>query len=380
MVEFFVLSSVKQQIIDRVDTCQFGYLPGSSTTSALISLHDFVTECLDKDSVTAVALLAFDFSKAFDTVDHEILIETITELNFTTDFVKFTRNYLSNRFQRVRIKSSKSSLLPVTSGVPQGSLIGPYYFLLYIASLKAVSCTTKCVKYADDCNFLIPIYKNDIYLSIKNMQNEIDNVKSWSLRFGLSLNDAKTKLLFFKKRNFVVSTVSDFFVNIPVVDNLKLLGVVFTSELSWTVHFNCVIKRISQRLYLLRTLRPSISHCALHYVFNSLICSIVEYAAPLFCIPDKHIIVQIERFYKRCFKIMNCKQTNCTLQSTTISVRFELLTLKFLSKVENISNKIHYVLPTKHKYSNHFQIPYHCTNRRQNCFSIRGPLLHNSQL
>ena len=150
--------------------------------------------------------------------------------------------------------------------------------------------------------------------------------------------------------------------------------------LGWTEHFNYVLKRISQRLFLLRTLRPIVSHVDLHLVFNSLICSVVEYAAPLFCLPDKHIITLLERFYNRCFNIMNCNMCACFSETCKLSLteRFKLLTLNFLRKVENPVNRINYVLPKRLKFTGNFNIPHHCTTRRQNCFSVKAALLYNN--
>ena len=104
-------------------------------------------------------------------------------------------------------------------------------------------------------HFLCHIFKNDVNLSVDNMQNEIDNVESWSIQHDISLNAKKSKLLIFKKKHFDSCEVSNCFPNIPAVDNLKLFGVVFTPNLSWTEHFNYVIKIVSPRLYILRTLR-----------------------------------------------------------------------------------------------------------------------------
>ena len=115
----------------------------------------------------------------------------------------------------------------------------------------------------------------------------------------------------------------------------------------------------------MRTLRPLISHHDLHLIYNSLITSIVEYAAPLVCIPDQHIVHFLERFFNPCIFITNCKQLECIhfASRPTLIERFKSLSLKFLCKIEYPSNRIHFVLPQKHTYSRHYKIPFHCTTR-----------------
>ena len=382
LCEIFILNCVKPHILDKVDCNQFGFIPHSSATCAQICMHDFITSKLDDPEVASIALLSFDFSKAFDTVCHGKLIDILLQNDLPFDFVKFSESYLCNRFQRTRFNSHKSNLLPVTSGVPQGSLLGHFYFLLYVTTLRPLFETTACIKYADDSTFLCPIYHCDIASSLDSIKAEFKNVQSWSNIHQLSLNLIKSKLMFFNKRSAIPVNVVDYFkdTNISIVNSLVFLGITFTCNLSWTEHFNLILKRVSRRIFLLRVLKPIVSHSQLHTILTAYICSIIDYSAPVFGIPPSTIRDTVDNFYKRCLKIMGCNDV-CYANFRFCSVRFTSLTVKLLFKAESLSfHKLHHLVPARLPRTNKFRIPYAHTNRRLNCFSIQGPILANQML
>ena len=118
---------------------QFGFRSHSSTCHALISLHDHITCQFDTASTTGIEIIAFDLSKAFDKLDHNVIINRLMTCKFPVDLVRWLSSYLSNRKQHVSIGNDNSSTANVSSGVPQGSVLGPALLVLVIGSLQQLS-------------------------------------------------------------------------------------------------------------------------------------------------------------------------------------------------------------------------------------------------
>ena len=143
---------------------------------------------LDLSSVSGVQIIAVDYHKAFDSLDHKVIICKLLKCKFPTQFVKLIFSYLQNRTQSVRLKTVISNSIIVNSGIPQGSLIGPAIFALVMSDLNCVDCNTCMVKFADDVTLAVPIFH-----STNAVLPEISNLKNWSSTIGLCLNEKKCK-------------------------------------------------------------------------------------------------------------------------------------------------------------------------------------------
>jgi hypothetical protein len=176
---------------------QFAYRDLSSSTIALIDMHDKITNSLEKSEIMGVMLIGFDFKNAFGNIPHAKMIEKLISLNYPEKFIQWIDSYLKNRTQCVKINNIKSDFIDITGGLPQGSVIAPFLFMLYLSSYKPRYTTSYPVIFADDIHLIIEMTKNINNESI--ICDEINNMKIWSESNYLPLNDDKMKLIYFGK-------------------------------------------------------------------------------------------------------------------------------------------------------------------------------------
>ena len=176
---------------------QFGFQEGKATYMALIVLIGKVTEALDKgESVIGVFL---DFSKAFDTVDHGILLAKLKKYGVHDTALKWFEDYLTNRMQYATYNSIKSEQKIIDCGVPQGSILGPLLFLLYINDLSTVSEPCFSILFADDTNmFIAGKYIQDM---CHKLNEDLTKIQEWLCCNKLSLNVSNTHYMVFTPRN-----------------------------------------------------------------------------------------------------------------------------------------------------------------------------------
>ena len=343
---------------------QFAYKPKSNTTCALITLHDSVTKLLEDESCHGAIIISYDFSKAFDTLPHHLLLEKLKALRFPSGFILWLHSYLTNRQQRIRIGGSRSTCLPVTSGVPQGSLLGPFLFLLMCHDISTHNHSSILVQYADDTTVVCPVYVNTNTELL--VSNEVAHMKDWASMNGFTLNSAKTQILQINKRSHIqspISLLSKFHNSI-----FRVLGVVWSSNLSWSAHFKSVQRVCSKRLYLLRMLKSVVPHDELWQVFDAVIVNALMYSIELFGPLSVEIRTMIYRLYKRAKQIICSKRCMCPFPrpfNDRLNVRISSL----LEKAQKSDHPLYPIVPHRNQ-KGRFTIPFCRTVRRRNCFTV----------
>ena len=197
ILERLVANSMMDKLIELYGPNQYGFRPNSSTCLANIKLHDYVTELLDRKGICGVIVLSFDLTRAFDKVRYDVLLNTLLNNDLPHKFVRWIKSYLQNRKQFVSVKDVRSSDVEVASGVPQGSILGPYLFGVFIGSLAPVHNSTCMIKYADDIVLVIPYVSSSVSNVVVN--EEIENVRKWTEDHGLQLNTQKSKFMYIDK-------------------------------------------------------------------------------------------------------------------------------------------------------------------------------------
>ena len=198
ILEKLVLSQVSSYLNSHIlyNTCQSAYRPGHSTETALLKVVNDLFLSLNKGNISVLALL--DFSSAFDTIDHTILVHRLhIDFGFTDTVLQWFSSYLTDRTHYVSLCNHHSDFAPVYSGVPQGSVLGPILFTMYIKPLSAVIDSHSIIhhSFADDLQLQMSAPPDRISELLHSMQSCICDVKAWATVNMLRLNDSKTELM-----------------------------------------------------------------------------------------------------------------------------------------------------------------------------------------
>lgn len=257
---------------------QFGFRPQLSTEIAITHFTDSVLDSMDKGRVTGAVFL--DLSKAFDTIDHMSLLQKLTNVGFTSSAVDWFKSYLSQRTQVTFVGDASSSAKHVPVGVPQGSVLGPLLFIIYINELPSVVNSCEVSFYADDT---VIYYSTSDFQDLEDKLNcDLANICQWFNDNFLTLNVSKCKFVLFGNQNKLRSCSHlSLKINDHVLErheSFKYLGVKINQNMSWSDHIETMSNKISQRLCLLRRIRHLLPLHARLTVYNSLILPLFEYA------------------------------------------------------------------------------------------------------
>ena len=279
---------------------QWGFLEGRSTVTALLHLTDQWFQALEGG--LDICAVFFDFRKAFDSVPHSPLMSKIHSLNLHETISRWINNYLSNRSQVVAVNGSESSAVTVLSGVPQGSVLGPLLFLIYIDDLPSIiqNLFSKVNLFADDILLFHLISTLEDYATL---QLAISLIEEWSVTNFLNFNAGKCKyMLISRKQSPLFPPTPPRLFGCPMqrVDCCKYLGLLITNNLTWSAHINSICSHAKKILGLIyRRLYSSANQDTLRQLYISLVRPHLEYAYPVWdphLVKDKKTLEDVQKF------------------------------------------------------------------------------------
>ena len=258
-----------------------------------------------------------DFSKAFDVMPHDILLNKLSSLyNITEDVWRWLRSFIYRRQQRVQYQGHYSDWSTTTSGIPQGSVLGPLLFNIFINELPACF-NSSCALFADDTVLYRPLFSPSDHVTL---QNDLDIMAQWCMDNNMKLNPAKTKVMRFTcSKNPACPVYNLYPVALQVVDEIKY-RIILNNRLTWDSHVRYVTLRSNRMLGLISIMATGLSMNALFCLYKSLVLPILEYDLPVWNLHTQKL-ADLERIQMRASRIV-LKQRRMEMSYTPTDCNF----------------------------------------------------------
>lgn len=375
---------------------QFGFRKQKSTKDAVTALTNHIVDKLDKGDRCATVFL--DLAKAFDTVSIPILLQKLSLLGVRGLSLKLFESYLTDRTQAVRIDSTTSEFMPISFGVPQGSVLGPTLFLIYINDLCEMELPNcKIVTFADDTAV---IFHHKTWKEVETVANaRLSVIADWLDINLLTLYINKSKFITFsincttqppsdqiklKIHSCGLSSSACPCENLERVSQIRYLGVIVDKYLSWTDHINLTVKRVRRTVNILKTLKNIADRKTLSTVYYAFSHSLITYYIRAWGRAYKTHLLNLERAQRYVLKTMINKPrryptSKVYSESQILSVRksyFKAIMLHLHRNPSTCSSKLITKVNRRLKHKI-FQIPSVRTCFAQRFSNYVGPLIYN---
>ena len=256
---------------------QYGFRKNHSTINAVTELVSHVINAMNRKENTISVFL--DLSKAFDTVNHNILLRKLEFYGIRGLALQWFKNYLTGRKQYVLYNNTQSSKQYITCGVPQGSVLGPLLFLIYINDTPNCLKHSKSIVFADDTTIFASC--NNMNTLYNNMNDDLANLINWFKANMLSLNIAKTNYLLFPSSKLVnVGGNMKLYAGADEIirnECCKFLGIIIDDKLGWLDHINSINIKLSRSLYILNSVKNMLPNYILRQLYFTMVQPYLTY-------------------------------------------------------------------------------------------------------
>ena len=294
---------------DLIDKFQSAYRCGHSTETALLRIYSDIVTMVGKGNGSYLVLL--DLSAAFDTIDHDTLFVILDKyIGITGSALQFSKSYFSDRSQRVLIDDVMSGVANIVCGVPQGSVLGPLKFCLYLLPLGAI------LKYhgigyhiySDDTQLYILFKCNNPLASLPKLSNCISDIRVWMIKNKLKINDSKTEFIVFRSPQAKqdLGSLSVYVGDSIIQQSSKVrdLGIIFDQFLSFDDYISSVCRSTHFHLRNIGRIRHLLSHHATAQLIHALISTRLDYCNSVLYYPPKSSILRLQRIQNQAARIL----------------------------------------------------------------------------
>ena len=291
---------------DLFSDTQFGFRKFHSTASALLDCTNDWYINLDRKMFNLVVLI--DLKKAFDTVDHQILLSKLELYGIKGQALNLLKSYLTNRKQKCQIKNVFSSERLIKCGVPQGSILGPLLFLLYINDLPHCLSKTKPRLFADDTN--LTASANSVTDLEAAVNSDLENLRKWLIANKLSLNVAKTEFIIIGSKS-MTKNISNPHPNVFIenkqikqVYECKTLGLKIDQHLSWKGNTDEIRKKVSAGISAIRRIKPFVDQETLILIYNAIVRPYFDYCCEVWDVFSEAQSKRLQKLQNRAARII----------------------------------------------------------------------------
>ena len=255
---------------------QSGFLPGHSTVYQLIDIYNQVCSAFDERKSTCIIFC--DISKAFDRVWHSGLLFKLRQYGIDGNILNWITSYLMNRKQKCFVGSSFSDIKQVNAGVPQGPVLGPLFFLIYVNDITE-SLLSISRLYADDSS--LAVSSNNVDYIESTLNHDLNIISEWAHKWLVNFNPSKTEVLFFtvSKNNNARPSLMFNNVQLDFVKTHKHLGVTLSDDGTWHAHISNIVSSASKILGTMKLLKFKLKRATLNQIYLSYLRPIIEYAS-----------------------------------------------------------------------------------------------------
>lgn len=369
---------------------QGGFRKDMDTSLTILEFTNYINCGFNELNLPTVAVFA-DLSKAFDSIDRDILLKKLSYYGFVGKLFCLLKSYLSNRKQLVNLNGICSSTCSINYGVPQGSILGPLLFIIFVNDLPDLKFNSRLSIYADDTVFYL--HSSCINNTYKSLQQDLLVFQNWCNFNKLTLNVSKTKIMHFsvKKKIESVLNLPSLHINmqrLEYVEDFKYLGITLDRRLNFQKHFHDTMLNLNHKLYVLCKVRPFINTEIAVLLYKSHLLSFLEYGTIFFVGLPIYLKCKLQRFQNKVLRVCHKADrytTNLALHLASkiapLEARRKVKICNYMFKQTRQTPEI-LTIPVRHGNRSSLKrlvkVPLPRNDRFKKSISFIGPTLWNS--